>query len=403
LISRQRYWGAPIPIVYCNDCGMVPVPEEDLPVLLPEDVEFKPSGESPLNYVRSFFETNCPNCGKEARRETDTMDTFICSSWYYLRYTDPHNEKAPFSKEANAYWGPVDQYIGGIEHAILHLLYSRFFLKVLRDAGLVDYDEPFSNLLTQGMVLKDGGKMSKSVGNVVSPEEILAKYGADTARLFILFAAPPERELEWSDQGVDGSFRFLNRVWRIVYHFEKELAQQVTSYDTSKLDDADKDLRRALHATIKKVSEDVEQRFNFNTAISSMMELVNAMYAYKDAKKEPNAGLIYETVRNLLLLLAPFVPHITEELWHGVIDDQTSVHAQKWPVYDAAAIKVDNVEIVLQINGKNRDRLTVPAAATKADLEKLALADEKIKKLIGTAKILKVICVPGRLVNIVAR
>ena len=297
----------------------------------------------------------------------------------------------------------MDQYIGGIEHAILHLLYSRFFLKVLRDAGLVDYDEPFSNLLTQGMVLKDGGKMSKSVGNVVSPEEIIAKYGADTARLFILFAAPPERELEWSDQGVDGSFRFLNRVWRIVYHFEKELAQQVTSYDTSKLDDADKDLRRALHATIKKVSEDVEQRFNFNTAISSMMELVNAMYAYKDAKKEPNAGLIYETVRNLLLLLAPFVPHITEELWHGVIDAQTSVHAQKWPVYDAAAIKVDNVEIVLQINGKNRDRLTVPAAATKADLEKLALADEKIKKLIGTAKILKVICVPGRLVNIVAR
>ena len=403
LISRQRYWGAPIPIIYCPKCGEVLVPEDQLPVRLPEDVKFGDGSMSPLATSEEYLHCTCPKCGGPARRETDTMDTFICSSWYYLRYTDPHNEKAPFSKEANAYWGPVDQYIGGIEHAILHLLYSRFFLKVLRDAGLVDYDEPFSNLLTQGMVLKDGGKMSKSVGNVVSPEEILAKYGADTARLFILFAAPPERELEWSDQGVDGSFRFLNRVWRIVYHFEKELAQQVTSYDTSKLDDADKDLRRALHATIKKVSEDVEQRFNFNTAISSMMELVNAMYAYKDAKKEPNAGLVYETVRNLLLLLAPFVPHITEELWHGVIDDQTSVHAQKWPVYDAAAIKVDNVEIVLQINGKNRDRLTVPAAATKADLEKLALADEKIKKLIGTAKILKVICVPGRLVNIVAR
>ena len=403
LISRQRYWGAPIPIIYCPDCGEVLVPEAELPVRLPEDVKFDAGSVSPLATSESFVNCTCPKCGKPARRETDTMDTFLCSSWYYLRYTDPKNDTAPFSKEAVDYWAPVDQYIGGIEHAILHLLYSRFFMKVLRDAGLVKYDEPFTNLLTQGMVIKDGAKMSKSLGNVVSPEEIISKYGADTARLFIMFAAPPERELEWSDQGVEGSFRFINRVWRVVRHFQGELVQKVTGYDTSKLDEADKELRRVLHNTIKKVTDDIEQRFNFNTAISAMMELVNALYVYKEAQKNYNAGLVYETVSALLRLLAPFVPHVTEELWHGVIDADSSVHAQSWPKAEAEAMKVDNVEIVLQVNGKVKGRLVVPAEAGREELEKLALADEHIAAMVDVGKIVKIVCVPGRLVNIVAR
>lgn len=403
LISRQRYWGAPIPIIYCPHCGEVLVPEDQLPVRLPEDVSFTAGAKSPLATSEEFVHCKCPKCGADAIRETDTMDTFLCSSWYYLRYTDAHNDKMPFDKELNNYWGPVDQYIGGIEHAILHLLYSRFFVKVLRDAGLVDYDEPFSNLLTQGMVIKDGAKMSKSLGNVVSPEEILSKYGADTARLFILFAAPPERELEWSDQGVEGSFRFLNRIWRIVQAFEAVLAQKVTEYDHSNLNEADKDLRRVLHSSIKKVTNDIETRFNFNTAISTMMELVNALYAYKEAAKEPNAGLIYEAISDLIKMMSPFVPHITEELWRGAIDANSSVHEQSWPECDEEALKVDNVEIVLQVNGKVRGRLTVPAEATKEELEKIAMADANVQAHIGDATVRKVICVPGRLVNIVAK
>lgn len=403
LISRQRYWGAPIPIIYCPHCGEVLVPEDQLPVRLPEDVSFTAGAKSPLATSEEFVHCKCPKCGADATRETDTMDTFLCSSWYYLRYTDAHNDKMPFDKELNNYWGPVDQYIGGIEHAILHLLYSRFFVKVLRDAGLVDYDEPFSNLLTQGMVIKDGAKMSKSLGNVVSPEEILSKYGADTARLFILFAAPPERELEWSDQGVEGSFRFLNRIWRIVQAFEAVLAQKVTDYDYSNLSEADKDLRRVLHSSIKKVTNDIETRFNFNTAISTMMELVNALYAYKEAAKEPNAGLIYEAISDLIKMMSPFVPHITEELWRGAIDANSSVHEQSWPECDEEALKVDNVEIVLQVNGKVRGRLTVPAEATKEELEKIAMDDANVQAHIGDATVRKVICVPGRLVNIVAK
>lgn len=403
LISRQRYWGAPIPIIYCPHCGEVLVPEDQLPVRLPEDVSFTAGAKSPLATSAEFVHCKCPKCGADAIRETDTMDTFLCSSWYYLRYTDAHNDKMPFDKDVNNYWGPVDQYIGGIEHAILHLLYSRFFVKVLRDAGLVDYDEPFSNLLTQGMVIKDGAKMSKSLGNVVSPEEILSKYGADTARLFILFAAPPERELEWSDQGVEGSFRFLNRIWRIVQAFEAVLAQKVTEYDHSNLSEADKDLRRVLHSSIKKVTNDIETRFNFNTAISTMMELVNALYAYKEAAKEPNAGLIYEAISDLIKMMSPFVPHITEELWRGAIDANSSVHEQSWPECDEEALKVDNVEIVLQVNGKVRGRLTVPAEATKEELEKIAMADANVQAHIGDATVRKVICVPGRLVNIVAK
>lgn len=403
LISRQRYWGAPIPIIYCPHCGEVLVPEEELPVRLPEDIDFNAGAKSPLATSESFLHCKCPKCGADAVRETDTMDTFLCSSWYYLRYTDPKNTEMPFDKDANMYWGPVDQYIGGIEHAILHLLYSRFFLKVLRDAGLVDYAEPFSNLLTQGMVIKDGAKMSKSLGNVVSPEEILEKYGADTARLFILFAAPPERELEWSDKGVEGSFRFLNRVWRIVYAFLPEIEQKVTSYDPAALTEADKDLRRVLHSTIKKVTADIDVRFNFNTAISSLMELVNALYAYKEAVAAPNAGLVYEATSALVKMLAPFVPHMCEELWDGAFDPTASVHTQSWPEYDEDALKVDNIEIVLQVNGKVRGRLVVPAAATKEELEKIAMEDANVKAHIGDATVRKVICVPGRLVNVVAK
>ena len=403
LISRQRYWGAPIPVIYCPTCGEVLVPEEELPVRLPEDVKFDAGAKSPLATSEAFLNCTCPKCGGPATRETDTMDTFLCSSWYYLRYTDPKNDKLPFAKEVNNYWGPVDQYIGGIEHAILHLLYSRFFLKVLRDAGLVDYDEPFSNLLTQGMVIKDGAKMSKSLGNVVSPEEILSKYGADTARLFILFAAPPERELDWSDQGVEGSFRFLNRVWRIIYNYMPQIEQKVTEYDVTALNETDKDLRRALHNTIKKVTVDIDTRFNFNTAISSLMELVNALYGYKEAAQELNAGLVYEATSALVRMLAPFVPHMTEELWQTAFANGESVHAQKWPEHDEAALKVDNVEIVLQVNGKVRGRLVVPAEATAEELEKIALADANVQSNIGGATVRKVICVPGRLVNIVAK
>ncbi|MDD4320308.1 MAG: leucine--tRNA ligase [Acidaminococcaceae bacterium] len=403
LISRQRYWGAPIPVMYCPKCGEVLVPEEELPVRLPEDVKFESGNVSPLATSESFMNCTCPKCGGPARRETDTMDTFLCSSWYYLRYTDPKNDTAPFSKEAVNHWAPVDQYIGGIEHAILHLLYSRFFMKVLRDAGLVESGEPFTNLLTQGMVIKDGAKMSKSLGNVVSPEEIISQYGADTARLFIMFAAPPERELEWSDQGVEGSFRFLNRVWRIVAHFESQLAQHVTEYDTNNLNEEDKELRRVLHTSIKKVTDDIEQRFNFNTAISSMMELVNALYAYKDTAKKVNAGLIFETISALLRLLSPFVPHITEELWNKTIDANRPIHKAPWPKYDEEAMKVETVEILLQINGKGKDRIIVSSEATKEELEQYALADANIKAIIGDKQIVKIIAVPGRLVNIVVK
>ena len=403
LVSRQRYWGAPIPIIYCPECGPVLVPEEQLPVRLPQNVDFTSGNVSPLATSEEFVNCLCPVCKTKAKRETDTMDTFLCSSWYYLRYTDPKNAELPFAKETVNHWMPVDQYIGGIEHAILHLLYSRFFMKVLRDAGLVEAGEPFKNLLTQGMVIKDGAKMSKSLGNVVSPEEIISKFGADTARLFILFAAPPERELEWSDQGVEGSFRFLNRVWRIVAHFDGRLSLQQANYDPKELDDADRELRRVLHTSIKKVTDDIEQRFNFNTAISAMMELVNALYAYKEKQENPKQGLVFEAVSALLRMLAPFVPHITEELWERLGGTEGSVHAQKWPAYDEEAMKVAEVEVMLQINGKGRERVIVPSEATKEELEAFALADPKIKELIGDSEIVRVVCVPKRLVNIVIR
>ena len=399
LISRQRYWGAPIPIINCEKCGEVLVPEEELPVRLPEDVSFEQGAVSPLSSSEHFLHCTCPKCGGEATRETDTMDTFICSSWYYYRYADPKNTERPFDRDKVNYWAPVDQYIGGIEHAILHLLYARFFTKVLRDTGMLDFDEPFTNLLTQGMVIKDGAKMSKSLGNVVSPEEIIEKYGADTARLFILFAAPVERDLDWSDQGVEGAFRFLNRVWRILLQFEDAIKSAPEICDPSALTPAETELRRVLHMTVKKVTEDVRDRFMFNTAISSIMELVNAFYAFQD--KELSPALARETASMLLRMLAPFAPHITEELWARLFTG--SVHAEKWPAYDASALTQDEIEVVLQINGKVRDRVKIAADLDKEAMEQLVTELPRAKELTEGKTIVKVICVPGKLVNIVVK
>lgn len=401
LISRQRYWGAPIPVIYCDDCGEQLVPEDQLPVMLPEDVKFEQGSVSPLAQSESFVNCTCPKCGKPARRETDTMDTFICSSWYYLRYTDPHNDKLPFAKDKVNYWAPVDQYIGGIEHAILHLLYSRFFTKVLRDAGMVDFAEPFTNLLTQGMVLKDGGKMSKSKGNVVSPEEIIGQYGADTARLFILFAAPVDRDLDWSDDGVAGAYRFLRRVWRIMEIFEDKIKSSSDDYDVTALTAEEKELRRVLHTTIKKVTEDIRDRFMFNTAISSIMELVNAFYAFQDSKTI-NGGLVREVSLNLLKMLAPFAPHITEELW-SILVGQGSIHQQQWPKYEEAATVQAEVEIVLQINGKVRDRIMIATGISREEMETAAKANARVQELTEGKTIVKMICVPDKLVNVVVK
>ena len=401
LISRQRYWGAPIPVIYCPDCGEQLVPEDQLPVMLPEDVKFEQGAVSPLAQSESFVNCTCPKCGKPARRETDTMDTFICSSWYYLRYTDPHNDKLPFDKDKVNYWAPVDQYIGGIEHAILHLLYSRFFTKVLRDAGMVDFSEPFTNLLTQGMVLKDGGKMSKSKGNVVSPEEIIAQYGADTARLFILFAAPVDRDLDWSDEGVAGASRFLKRVWRIMETFEAQIKAGQDEYDVSSLTEEEKELRRVLHTTIKKVTEDIRDRFMFNTAISSIMELVNAFYAFQNSETI-NGNLVREVSVAIIKLLAPFAPHITEELW-SILIGEGSVHQQKWPECDEAATVKAEVQIVLQINGKVRDRIMIATGISREEMEVAAKANARVQELTAGKTIVKMICVPDKLVNIVVK
>ncbi|MGE5380353.1 MAG: leucine--tRNA ligase [Methylocystaceae bacterium] len=396
LISRQRFWGAPIPLVYCPDCGPVPVPYDQLPVMLPEDVAFRPTGESPLTYVEDFVNTTCPLCGKPAKRETDTMDTFVCSSWYFLRYCSPHNSELPFNKEDVDYWMSVDQYIGGVEHAILHLMYARFFTKVLYDAGLVKVQEPFTNLLTQGMVLKEGSKMSKSKGNVVSPEDIINRYGADTARLFILFASPPERDLEWSDQGVEGCYRFLNRVWRLVMELNESKGQA-----DSDLTADDKAMRYRIHYTIKKVTDDVEKRFNFNTAISSIMELVNDLFGYKELATAKSA-ILTEAASALVSLLEPFAPHVAEELWQAT-GHKATLSNTPLPSWDETALIKDEIEIVIQINGKVKERVQIPNGLSSQEVEALIMAMPRVKDLLGSSKVVKVIVVPGKLVNIVVK
>ena len=399
LISRQRYWGCPIPMIYCEECGWIPEKEENLPVKLPTDVEFTGKGESPIATSKTFKDCTCPRCGRKATREVDTMDTFLDSSWYFLRYCDPKNTEAPFDPEKVNYWMNVDQYIGGVEHAILHLMYSRFFQMALHDLGLVDCEEPFKNLLTQGMVNKDGKKMSKSLGNVVSPEEIIKKYGADTARLFILFAAPPEKELDWSDAGVEGSYRFLARVWRLVYEYTQKYSDAPDTFEVTTAED--KSLNYMLNAAIKKVSEDVGGRFSFNTAISSIMELVNEMYKYKEQPKF-NRGLYAKAVRELILILSPFTPHICEEMWEE-IGEKESVATMSWPKFDEKALVKDEIEIVVQINGKVKEKLNVANNLGREELEKAALDNPKVQALTDGKTVVKVIAVPNKLINIVVK
>ncbi len=413
-ISRQRFWGAPIPVIHCEKCGVVPVKKQDLPVVLPLDAVPDSQGRSPLPELESFWRTTCPSCNGPARRETDTMDTFVESSWYFARYTCPHDDK-PIDREKVDRWLPVDQYIGGIEHAILHLLYSRFFTKALRDMGWLSADEPFKNLLTQGMVLKDGSKMSKSKGNVVDPSDMISAYGADTVRLFILFAAPPERDLEWSDKGVEGSYRFLQRVWRTITQNRKALVSvrpfESAGKNNAALPDKLKNLRRKTHTTISRVTDDIEKRFHFNTAISAVMELVNEVSAFlksatpqgeEEAALDPVAwSVVREALENTVILLNPFVPHITEELWRmlGYEDD---LWARPWPVPDDSAMKSDTVKVVVQINGKVRANIMVEAGADQARVEAAALEDANVKRHMESKQVRKIIYVPGRLLNIVA-
>ena len=399
LISRQRYWGTPIPMIYCDKCGWVPEKEENLPVMLPTDVEFTGKGESPLTTSKTFSETACPTCGGIAHRELDTMDTFLDSSWYFLRYTDPKNKEKAWDFKNQKYWMNVDQYIGGVEHAILHLMYSRFFQMALYDLGFVSNEEPFKNLLTQGMVIKDGKKMSKSIGNVVSPDLIIDKYGADTARLFILFASPPEKELDWSDAGVEGSFRFLNRVHRIVYELSEIVLIAPKTYILET--EADKNLAFIMNGTVKKVSEDVGERFNFNTAISSIMELVNEMYKYKEGD-DINLGLLKSCVENLVLLLSPFTPHICEEMWQHLGNNE-SVYKTSWPVYDEEALIKDTVEIVIQINGKVKEKLNITNNLDRQTFERILMENEKVKTIINGKEVIKIIAVPNKLINIVVK
>ena len=398
LISRQRYWGAPIPIIYCPKCGQVAVPEEELPVLLPEKVEFKSQGESPLKQVARFLNTRCPKCRARAVRETDTMDTFVDSAWYYLRYLSPGDKKRPFEAEVVNKWLPVDQYIGGVEHAILHLLYSRFITKVFYDLGLVSFDEPFQRLFTQGMIIKDGVKMSKSKGNVVSPDALIDKYGADTVRLYTLFIGPPERDAEWNDRGVEGAWRFLNRVWK--------LALQATKDEKRGMRDEGRNtekLRRKTHLTIKKVTEDIEREFHFNTAISAIMELVNEIYALQAKDTRPEAGgkqTIKEAIETVVILLSPFVPHIAEEMWQR-LGKESSIFKLPWPVYDKEAIQEDEALIVVQINGKVRAKITVSSDIEEKELKELVLQDEKVLKWIEGRSVKKFVFVPKKLVSIV--
>ncbi len=434
-ISRQRYWGAPIPVIYCQKCGTVPVPEKDLPVILPRDVEFTGKGESPLKKIKSFVETLCPSCGGPARRETDTMDTFVESSWYFDKFGSPQYDLKPgLDRKSMDYWLPVDQYIGGIEHAILHLLYSRFYTRVLRDFGVLGIDEPFANLLTQGMVCKETTKchkhgflfpsevtdskcvrcgeeviigktekMSKSLKNVIDPDYLIEKYGADTARIFCLFTAPPEKDLEWSDQGVEGSFRFIGRVWRIIMEYMNDI-KGIDVYKDGEIAADIRDLRKKTHQTIRKVTSDINDRFHFNTAISAIMELVNALYQVNRpaANEKVALSVIRETIETCVILLSPIIPHVTEELW-GLLGKEPFLMDHKWPSYDPLIAAEEEITIVLQVNGKVRSRIIVPADAAEEKIKELALADERVLKFIEGKQVIKEVYVPQKLVNIVVR
>ncbi|MFQ5896622.1 MAG: leucine--tRNA ligase [Candidatus Methylomirabilia bacterium] len=404
-ISRQRYWGAPIPIIYCDRCGTVPEREENLPVVLPQDVQISGTGGSPLGDLLDFVRTACPRCGGRARRETDTMDTFVESSWYFLRYCSPLFRGGMVEPDAAAYWMPVDQYIGGIEHAVLHLLYSRFYTKVLRDLGLLKLDEPFANLLTQGMVIKDGAKMSKSRGNVVDPDQLIRKYGADTARLFCLFAAPPEKDLDWNDQAVEGASRFLNRIWRVVQSHRSALSHAKSG--VSRYSEDGRRFRRTIHETIRRVSDDIEDEFHFNTAISAIMELVNALYEFDQSSlsgmdREERVALLREAVETLLVLLGPFAPHLAEELW-AQLGHRESLFRYPWPQPDRSALARKEVLVVVQVNGRVRSRLTVAAGADEEKVKALALADPKVRPWLDSCQVDRIVVVPGRLINIVTR
>ncbi len=388
LVSRQRFWGTPIPMIHCPACGIVPVPENQLPVTLPDNVVLTGTGQSPLSEDKAFTDVTCPKCGGPAKRETDTMDTFVDSSWYYARYCDPKNARAPFARDNAAKWLPVDQYIGGIEHACMHLIYARFWHKLMRDLGLVKSDEPFMKLLTQGMVCLGGSAMSKSRGNIVTPDEILANFGADTARLFIMFAAPPHKQLEWSSDGVEGSWRFINRFWRLLERLEVP-GGQATDAESA-------ELRKVLHATIKKVTNDIEKEQQLNTAISSVMELVNALYAYPAQGNE----VFRETLKTITLLLAPYIPHTCEEMWQ-LLGNKNSISTAPWPQFDPQFLVEDTIELPVQINGKLRGRLCVPLAVTEQELRTLTIADKSLEPFLGGKAIKKFIYVPKKILNIV--
>ena len=397
LISRQRYWGAPIPIIYCDRCGIQPVPEEDLPVRLPESVKFsardgKPHGESPLKEIKQFVNTKCPKCKGKARREIDTMDTFVDSSWYYLRYISPKDKRNPFNRDDVNRWLPVDQYIGGIEHAILHLLYSRFITKVFYDLGLIGFDEPFKNLFTQGMIIKDGAKMSKSKGNVVSPDELIARYGADTVRLYTLFIGPPEKDAEWSDRGVEGAYRFLGRIWRLAEKVCESKGLLQTGGGRS-------GLKIKTHQTIKKVTEDIQRDFHFNTAISAVMELVNEIYN-EISKDDKVDSTIREAVETAVILLSVFVPHISEEMWKR-LGNKPSIFNLQWPQYDPNLVKLTKFIMPIQVNGKLRSKLEIESGMGREELKELILSDEKIKKWVGQKNVKKIIIIPERLANVI--
>ena len=403
LISRQRYWGAPIPMVYCDKCGIVPEKEENLPVMLPTDVDFSVVGKSPITTSKTFAETTCPVCGGKARREMDTMDTFVCSSWYYLRYSDPKNSELPFSKELVDHWLPVDQYVGGIEHAILHLLYSRFFTKALKDLGLLSFDEPFKNLLTQGMVLKDGSKMSKSKGNTVDPDEIFENYGADTARLFILSDSPPARDFDWSDAGVEGCYKFLNRVWRLVSENQNDLTKDYKL--TFPLTRENDDLVRTVHIAMKGITNDIANDFQFNTVISKYRELTNTIYDWRNKKSDLNdedKNVLSFAIISLIKLMAPVTVHMSEEIWHD-LGGEGSIHEEKWCEWDENLAKASKITLVVQINGKVKDKIEADEGLNNDELQALALSSNRVKELTAGKEIVKVIVVPKKLVNIVVK